>query len=303
MRFNKLDLNLLVALDALLTERNISRAGERIHLSQPATSNALARLRTYFDDELLVPQGRQMVLTPRAEALLDPVREVLMRIDSTIAEKPRFEPSTDNRSFTLLVSDFTTTVLMQPLLERLFHEAPGVQIHLRAQNNRPVEQLEEYGADMLIIPEQYVSAKHPSIPLFEETYMCVTWVGNPHIQDALSFDDYLAAGHVVADYSGARQIPAFDGWFLERFGVRRRIEVSAPTLASLPSLVIGTARIATVHKRIAQRAVQYGLPIRVWEPPLEIPVMRQTLQWHRHRDKDLALQWLRERAVEVAALI
>ena len=92
MRFNKLDLNLLVALDALLTERNISRAGERIHLSQPATSNALARLRAYFDDELLVPQGRQMVLTPRAEALLDPVREVLMRIDSTIAEKPRFDP-------------------------------------------------------------------------------------------------------------------------------------------------------------------------------------------------------------------
>ena len=133
--------------------------------------------------------------------------------------------------------------------------------------------------------------------------MCVTWTGNPHIQGQLSFDDYLAAGHVVADYSGARQIPAFDGWFLERFGVKRRIEVTAPTLASLPSLVIGTARIATVHKRLAQRALQYGLPIQVWEPPLEIPVMRQTLQWHRHRDKDRALQWLRERAIEVAAHI
>lgn len=303
MRFNKLDLNLLVALDALLTERNISRAGERIHLSQPATSNALARLRAYFDDELLVPQGRQMVLTPRAEALLDPVREVLMRIDSTIAEKPRFDPATDTRSFTLLVSDFTTTVFMPPLIERLFHEAPGVQVHLRAQSNRPIEQLEEYGADMLIIPEQYVSAKHPSMTLFEETYMCVTWAGNPHIQGQLSFDDYLAAGHVVADYSGARQIPAFDGWFLERFGVKRRIEVTAPTLASLPSLVIGTARIATVHKRLAQRALQYGLPLHVWEPPLEIPVMRQTLQWHRHRDKDLGLEWLREQAVAVAAHI
>src|SRR3989344_2912029 len=159
MRFNKLDLNLLVALDALLTERNISRAGERIHLSQPATSNALARLRAYFDDELLVPQGRQ---------------KVLMRVDSTVAENPRFDPAPDPRSFTLLVSDFTSTVFRQPLIERLFHEAPGVQVHLRAQNARPVEQLEEYGADMLIIPEQYVSAKHPSMTLFEETYMCVT---------------------------------------------------------------------------------------------------------------------------------
>ena len=108
---------------------------------------------------------------------------------------------------------------------------------------------------------------------------------------------------LVADYSGARQIPAFDGWFLERFGVKRRIEVTAPTLASLPSLVIGTARIATVHKRLAQRALQYGLPLQVWEPPLEIPVMRQTLQWHRHRDKDLGLEWLREQAVDVAAHI
>ncbi|CAN7223789.1 MULTISPECIES: LysR family transcriptional regulator [Acidovorax] len=303
MRFNKLDLNLLVALDALLTERSISRAGERLHLSQPATSNALARLRTYFDDELLVQQGRTMVLTPRAEGLLDPVREVLMRIDSTIAEKPRFDPATSTRSFTLLVSDFTTTVLMQPLIEQLFQEAPGVQLHLRAQNNRPVEQLEEYGADVLIIPEQYASPRHPSVTLFEETYLCITWEGNPHISEALSFDDYLAAGHVVADYSGARHIPAFDGWFLERFGVKRRIEISAPTMAALPSLVIGTHRVATVHKRIALRAVQLGLPVRIWEPPLEIPPMRQKLQWHRHRDKDPGLEWLRERAMAVAARI
>lgn len=303
MRFNKLDLNLLVALEALLSEKNISRAGERIHLSQPATSNALARLRAYFDDDLLVPQGRKMVLTPRAEALLDPVREVLMRIDTTIAEKPRFDPSTDTRSFTLLVSDFTTTVFMPPLIERLFHEAPSLRLHLRAQNTRPVEQLEEYGADMLIIPEQYVSADHPSVLLFEETFVCVTWAGNTCMGDSLDFDTYLAAGHVVADYSGARQIPAFDGWFLERFGVKRRVEVSAPTMASLPNLVVGTDRIATVHQRIARRALALGLPIRLWPAPLDIPTMRQKLQWHRHRDKDVALHWLRERCLEVAATI
>ena len=97
--------------------------------------------------------------------------------------------------------------------------------------------------------------------------------------------------------------PAFDGWFLERFGVKRRIEISAPTMAALPSLVIGTHRVATVHKRIALRAVQLGLPVRIWEPPLEIPPMRQKLQWHRHRDKDPGLEWLRERAMAVAARI
>src|SRR5216683_3038973 len=104
MRFNGLDLNLLVALNALLTERSINRAAERMFLSQSAMSNALARLRDYFDDELLVPMGRQMVFTPRAESLVEPVCEVLMRIESTIATQPKFEPATESHQFTLLVS-------------------------------------------------------------------------------------------------------------------------------------------------------------------------------------------------------
>ena len=114
MRFNKLDLNLLVVLNALLTECNISRAAEKIYLSQSATSSALARLRDYFDDELLVSSGRQLVLTPRAKELVEPVREVLMRIDSTIATQPQFDPATETRTFTILVSDYTMAVLVPP---------------------------------------------------------------------------------------------------------------------------------------------------------------------------------------------
>ena len=302
MRFNKLDLNLLVALNALLTERNISRAAVRVHLSQPAMSNALARLRAYFEDELLVPSGRQLIWTPRAEALVEPVREVLMRIDSTIAAQPHFDPATASRAFTLLVSDFTTTVFVPALLERLYHEAPGVRIDLRMQYTNPAEILEQGDADLLIIPAQYASPDHPSQPLFEENYMCVTWTGNRHIQDKLSFDDYLAAGHVLANFSGAAQTPAFDGWFLERFGITRRVEVTAPTLAALPSLVVGTDRIATVHRRLAER-VRHLLPIRIWEPPLEIPKLVQMLQWHKYRNNDLALAWLRNCALEVGAQI
>jgi len=302
MRFNKLDLNLLVALNALLTERSISRAAVRVHLSQPAMSNALARLRHYFDDELLVSSGRQLVLTPRAEALVEPVREVLMRIDSTIAAQPRFEPATATRTFTMLVSDFTTTVFIPALLERLFHEAPGVRLDLRMQSDLPAEALERGDADLLIIPSQYVSPEHPSQPLFDEDYLCVTWTGNTRIRDRLSFEDFLSCGHVVAHYSGAGRTPAFDGWFLERFGVTRRIEVSAPTLAALPNLVVGTDRIATVHRRLAERA-RSQLPIQIWEPPLEIPRLVQMLQWHKYRSNDLALTWLRNCAMEVGQAI
>lgn len=234
MRFNKLDLNLLVALDALLAERNISRAGERLHLSQPAMSNALARLRSFFGDELLAAQGRQMVLTPRALGLIEPVRDVLMRIDSTITTPPLFDPAQSTRTFVLLLSDFTTAVFIPPLLEALYQQARGICLELRTLNDKPAEQLEQGDADLLIIPAQFAAADHPSAPLFEEQYLCVTWAGHSRIQHALTFNDYLECGHVVANYATGQQRAAFDSWFLERFGIQRRVEVSAPNMAALP---------------------------------------------------------------------
>ena len=121
MRFNRLDLNLLVALDALLTERSITKASERLNLSQSATSNALARLREYFDDELLVQVGRRMEPTPRAEGLRDAVRDVLVRVDATIAIQPEFDPSKSDRIFRIFVSDYTQMVFAPHLLA-LAHE-------------------------------------------------------------------------------------------------------------------------------------------------------------------------------------
>lgn len=302
MRFNKLDLNLLVALDALLAERNISRAGERVNLSQPAMSNALARLREYFGDELLAAQGRQMVLTPRAVSLIEPVREVLMRIDSTITNPPVFDPAKATRKFVLLLSDFTTAVFVPAMLEALYKEARGIGIELRMLNDRPLEQLEQGDADLLIIPAQYVSPDHPSESLFEEEYLCVTWSGNSRIQEELTFNDYLECGHVVANYATGQQRAAFDSWFLDRFGIKRQVEVSAPTMAALPRMVVGTDRIATVHKRLALQAEQM-LPIRLWQPPLDVPTLVQKLQWHRHRDADPALTWMRALAFRVGKTI
>jgi len=301
VRFNGLDLNLLVALQALLDERSISRAALRLHLSQPAMSNALSRLRGYFEDELLVSNGRRMVLTPRAESLLQPVREVLMRIESTIAAQPVFDPATASRGFTLLVSDLTIAVFMPAFVEELHRLAPGLRIELVHQREAPQEVIERGDADLLFIPAQYVSPAHPSHAVYDETYVCVTWAGNTRIGESLSFDDYLAAGHVTAVFDGART-PAFDSWFLERYGVARRVEVTSPALGSLASLVVGTERIATVHRRLAERD-RDRLPIRIWTPPIEIPKLVQMMQWHKYRDNDPALAWLRARAVSVGQRI
>lgn len=304
MRFKKLDLNLLVTLDALLQERNISRAAERVNLSQPAMSNALGRLREYFGDELLIPVGRQMMLTPRAESLQQPVREILLRVDSDVVAPAVFDPATSIRSFSMLVSDFTTTVFMPPLLRALYAAAPNVQIHLEPQARMPHELLEEGEADFLIIPMQYVSSLHPCVPLFEDDYVVVSWEDHPTIRDSLSREQYLQAGHVVSSFGsgGSRNLPVLEGWFLEREGIARKIEVTASTMAALPSLVVGTARLATVHRRIAMHAQQH-LPIRIWPSPMKIPKLVQMLQWNKVREADPGLRWIRDLCLEIGSKI
>ena len=126
MHFHGLDLNLLVVLDALITERSISRTGEKIHLSQPATSGALARLREYFKDDLLVPVGRKMLLTPLAEELTQPVRQLLLQTEGIIRRTPAFSPATSERVFRLVMSDYVATTLMSQALPEIQRQAPRV---------------------------------------------------------------------------------------------------------------------------------------------------------------------------------
>lgn len=291
MRFKGLDLNLLVALDALLTQKNISHAAESLHLSQSGMSGALARLREYFQDDLLVLMGRNLVLTPLAETLVNPVREVLLRIDATIVVRPEFDPLTDEGTYRLLVSELTMLLLMPPLVRRLAVEAPNVRLELLAQFDKPGEMLERGEADFLLIPSQFASEDHPSLVLYEERYDCVVSADNEKFGDTISFEDYLAAGHVAVQY-GTSRTPAFDGWFLKHFGVARRTEVITSNLLFPPVLVVGTNRIATIHRRLAHMASSY-LPVRILPPPVEIPVLQQVVQWHKHRSAEPGLLWLR----------
>jgi LysR family transcriptional regulator, nod-box dependent transcriptional activator len=170
---HRFDLNLLVTLDALLTEKNVTRAGMRMNLSQSAMSGALARLRDFFQDELLVPMGRKMVLTPLAEDLVQPVRDVLLQIQSTIASKPHFDPSTSTRHFTLAVSDYVISVLMVDFIRNIRCQAPSITFELRPVGQGASEGIESGKLDFLIAPEPFVSAVHPKEILFEDTHTCV----------------------------------------------------------------------------------------------------------------------------------
>lgn len=298
MHYKGLDLNLLVVLDALLAEKSITRAAERIYLSQSATSGALARLREFFADELLTQFGHKMVLTPRAEGLIDPVRNILLQAEEIITRSPRFDAQTSVRNFKLMMSDYVAAVLFPGALQRLQTLAPGLTLDLLSNAETPVQSLERGDVDFLIAPRQYISQAHPWEPLFDDGYLCVLWSENPLVGEAITLDQYLTLGHVAARF-GKERTPAVDEWFFERFGHKRRIEVVAMAFNLLPQLVIGTNRIATMPESLARRYAAY-LPLRLVAPPVEIPKLNEVIQWHRYRNGDAAITWLRGLLREIA---
>lgn len=299
MHFKGLDLNLLVVLNVLLEEKNTTRAGERLRLSQPAVSGALARLREYFNDELLTPVGRQLALTPLAQSLIEPVSEILRRIETTIGARSRFDPATATRQFTVMASDYAMTVLMLEVLRRAAAQAPGVSFALRQTVNSWQEELTRGAVDIVLIPDVFASTQHGQTPLFQEDFTCVVWAENSLVGETLSLEQYLSLGHVGVAF-GPTLNPSIEHQLLTQFGYRRRLEVISPTFALLPQLLIGTNRIATMHTRLARLAAQ-SFPLRLLPLPVKLPPMTEVMQWPSHHSEEPGSQWLRGLLQETAA--
>ncbi|MBB4613442.1 LysR family transcriptional regulator [Novosphingobium taihuense] len=299
MRFGRLDLNLLVALDALLTERSVSLAADRLCLSQSATSSALGRLREYFGDELLVVKGRNMILTARAEELIEPVRSVLEQIRTTVSVAPPFDPATAERTIRIMASDYSTEVLLAEVLADLERDAPGLRFEIQPMNDTPIEAVERGYVDLLLTIDLAVSSDHPTQLLFQDDYVVVGDRSNPAMAGPMTRDLYFSLGHVTARFGKAR-VPAFEDWFVRRQKQQRRIEVVAPSFLSLPGLIVGTRRIATLHRRMAERVVR-NMPLVLREIPFDIPPIRETVQWNIANNNDRALRWVVER-LQAAAI-
>lgn len=301
MRFNKFDLNLLVALDALLSERNITRAAERIHLSQSAMSNALGRLRDYLDDELLVQVGRRMEPTPRAELLREAVRDLLLRIGTAVSAQPRFDAASSQREFTLFVSDYSMEILIPHALALAGQQRSTVRFRLQPQSVQPHRALERGETDLLIIPKAYVSSEHPSEMLFTDDFVCAMWRDSQVARAELTLERYINAGHVAMQPSETTQ-PAFEDWFVKSQGISRRNQVLTFSFGAMPFLVVGTELIATVHSRLARR-LQTALPITLKPVPMKMPSLEQTMQWHKYRAQDPGLVWLRSLMQQAAVMM
>jgi LysR family transcriptional regulator, nod-box dependent transcriptional activator len=183
MRFHGLDLNLLVALDALLTHQNVTRAAEQLNLSQSALSGALARLREHFDDELVVPMGRRMEPTPLARTLAEPLHEILLKTKSLVTATPTFDPQTSNRRISIIASDYSTEILMLDILTDFARAAPGIKIALEEHTTETFEKFNRGEINLRIIPKCFAFDGHPNERLFDEKYVCVAWKGNKQIGD------------------------------------------------------------------------------------------------------------------------
>lgn len=303
VNLRNVDLNLLVALDALLAERSVSRAGKRIGLSQPAMSGALARLRKVFRDPLLVQVGRDLALTQTAEDLIVPVREILTRIDETLQQRKEFVPATDSRAFSVSASDYATLVLLVPLLQAIAVEAPGITINLlpRSSDARRLVQTDQ--ADIVIEPrELFGETEFPGRHLFSDRWLCAVDADNRRVpRTRITLDKYLQLPHLVYTIGTDRQLNLADR-HLEQLGVRRRIEITVESFLLVPFLLEGTPLASLVLERAAKRLTA-AAHIRTLEAPVRLPDINEAMYWHPRHTTDPGHRWLRERLWTAAAAL
>ena len=263
MRFNKLDLNLLVALDHLLpTLRSVSEAGARMNMTQPAMSNALLRLREYFDDDLLVKIGRRLELTRRAVSLRDAVRDVLVRIEWTIATTRAISiRRSSHRQFNVLVSRLHPRDVDPEGFALCRRADATVRFNFLHQVDGPERLLDRGDVDLLIIPKEFCSRRHPFEIILEEQFCAIAWSAGKLAKEKLTRRSFAEASHVVMQPPGGAQ--SLESVFFKQYDLVRRAEVMTYSFNTMALLVVGTDRIATIHRRLAEqvaRLLAIGFP-------------------------------------------
>ena len=298
MRFKGLDLNLLVAFNTLLELRSVTRAAERLHLSQAAMSAALSRLREYFADEILIVHGKRLYPTAFAQNLIPQVQACLRHIDGMLVTSSSFDPRCSQRVFRVVGSDYITAVVLAPLIARLARIAPGVRTEIVLPSDTVREQIENGDIDLLVTPSDYVSPDLPMELLYEEEHVVAGWKHNADLKADMTEEAFFAASHVSV-VIGNRRTLSYADRILDSMGKPRRIEVIAPSFTVLPWLLLGTPRIAVMHKRLV-RAMTERFDIVSYPLPCPIPPLREMVQYHFTRSTDAGLTWFRQELAAAA---
>ncbi|MDK1376374.1 MULTISPECIES: LysR family transcriptional regulator [unclassified Sinorhizobium] len=300
MRFKGLDLNLLVALDALMAERNLTAAARSINLSQPAMSAAVARLRTYFRDELFTMAGREFIPTPRAEGLAPAVREALLRIQRSIISLEPFNPAQSDRRFRIILSDYVTFVFFERIVERAAREAPAVSFEFLPPTDDSEDLLRRGDIDLLILPEIFMSNLRSRTKLFGDVHVCVGCRSNQQLLQPLTLEKYMSMGHVVVRFGDTLRLGIEERYLVEH-DLKRRIDVVVQGYSMIPPMLLGTERIGTMPLRLAQHFAK-TTPLQIVELPLpqHLP-FTEAVQWPALHNNDPASRWMREMLFQEAS--
>lgn len=290
MNLAAVDLNLLVAFEALLEERNVTRAGQRIGLAQPSMSSALTRLRALFGDELFIRTAAGMQPTARALTLAQPIGEALAQIRATIAPVTDFEPATARRRLTIAVTDYGDLVVVPALVALLRREAPGIDLIVRpiADAAASLAVLEHGDVDALIGGHLPDSPRIVRRTLFEEDFVCIR---DKALAAPLSPDDYLQLPHALFSSAGGDGSPGVVDALLAMEGHRRRVAVTLAHVIAVPFTVAGTDLVATMARRVAGRFAEIA-GVALMPLPYEVPPFAIDLLHSRRVTSDPALAWL-----------
>lgn len=304
MHLNKFDLNLLIALNALLQEKNVTRAAERVYVSQPAMSAALQKLRDYFRDPLLIRVGREMELTPRGLSLVEPVRDALLHVQATLGTQPSFDPATVERSFSISIRDYIVPRLMPGVLRRLLADAPKVQCVVEELAQVSLSRLEHGDSDLCIAidnPALFGLRQFPDwlrvTELMSVRWVCVVCADHPYVREELTLELYRSLPHLMSRPQGANP-PGPE--LMGRIG-RTDLDVrfTSHSVMELLFMLPGTTLIATVPESLALRLAG-PLQLRAFAPPQDIPDSRELLMWHKRNEADPGHAWLRNLFCEVS---
>ena len=295
-KLSALDLNLLVVLQALLEERHVTRAADRVGLSQSATSHALSRLRELYKDPLLVRSGRRLDPTPRAVELLPQLSRGLGELGATLSGARAFEPSTAQRSFSVGMADYAQALLVPPLLGALTARAPNIDISVSGYPNIS-ERLDDGSLDLAVMPTSDLAKGLSSQPLFDDGFTCMVRKGHPEVKGArLTLARYLSLRHVLVSPSG--QGSSYVDTELTRRNLTRRVALRVSSFLIAPQVVAESDLISTGPTRLL-RSLSTRYPIRLYAPPLRLPRFALKLVWHSRLDHDPAHDWLRRQVTEV----
>ncbi|WP_371476581.1 LysR family transcriptional regulator [Kitasatospora sp. NBC_00315] len=299
MNLATLDLNLVPALRALLEERNVTRAGTKVGLSQPAMSAALSRLRKHFGDELLARSGNSYTLTPLGTVLLELTSTTCELLERVFTCQASFDPAIERREFTLLASDYAVAVFGAELARVVHDEAPGVRLRFLQVGPALVESIATSlsSVDGLLMPHGVISG-FPSMDLFADRWVCLVADGHPEIGDTLTLGDLARLPWAV--YQRTHDAPAARQ--LSLLGIDARVEVSVETFQLLPAMVAGTTRVALVQERLAARLGPHS-GVRTLPCPFDAVPLNEALWWHHAHTQDAAHTWLRDTAARVGAAL